>query len=111
MRYLFGIYLVFSVFFSSFVLLIYQNSNHILFQSKELSTLSFTFKNETTKESALKGANALAIVTEWQAFRAPDFDVVKNMLSEATIFDGRNMYDPVRMQKKEINYYSVYEIF
>lgn len=53
MRYLFGIYLVFSVFFSSFVLLIYQNSNHILFQSKELSTLSFTFKNETTKESAL----------------------------------------------------------
>ncbi|MBK8188026.1 MAG: UDP-glucose/GDP-mannose dehydrogenase family protein [Cellvibrio sp.] len=60
-----------------------------------------------TKEAALKGADALAIVTEWQAFRAPDFEVVKNMLSEAVIFDGRNMYDPVRMQKKEINYYSV----
>ncbi len=59
MRYLFGIYLVFSVFFSSFVLLIYQNSNHILFQSKELSTLSFTFKNETTKESALNIAENL----------------------------------------------------
>lgn len=59
MRYLFGIYLVFSVFFSSFVLLIYQNSNHILFQSKELSTLSFTFKNETTKESALNIAETL----------------------------------------------------
>ncbi len=60
-----------------------------------------------TKEAALKGADALTIVTEWQAFRAPDFDFVKKMLSEAVIFDGRNMYDPVRMQKKEINYYSV----
>jgi cell division protein FtsX len=59
MRYLFGIYLVFSVFFSSFVLLIYQNSNQVLFQSKELSTLSFTFKNETTKESALNTAESL----------------------------------------------------
>lgn len=60
-----------------------------------------------TKESALKGADALAIVTEWQAFRAPDFDVIKNMLSQATIFDGRNMYDPKRMQKKGFVYYSV----
>ena len=60
-----------------------------------------------TKEAALKGADALVIVTEWQAFRAPDFDLVKNMLSEAVIFDGRNMYDPVRMQKREILYYSV----
>ncbi len=60
-----------------------------------------------TKESALKGADALAIVTEWQAFRAPDFDVIKNMLSQATLFDGRNMYDPKRMQKKGFVYYSV----
>lgn len=60
-----------------------------------------------TKESALKGADALAIVTEWQAFRAPDFDVIKSMLSQATLFDGRNMYDPKRMQKKGFVYYSV----
>ncbi|WP_062059477.1 UDP-glucose dehydrogenase family protein [Cellvibrio sp. OA-2007] len=60
-----------------------------------------------TKEAALKGADALAIVTEWQAFRAPDFDVIKDMLSDAVIFDGRNMYDPTRMQKKGILYYSV----
>jgi UDPglucose 6-dehydrogenase len=60
-----------------------------------------------TKESALKHADALIIVTEWQAFRAPDFDLVKDMLSQATIFDGRNMYDPKRMAKRGFNYYSV----
>ena len=60
-----------------------------------------------TKESALKHADALIIVTEWQAFRAPDFDLVKDMLSQATIFDGRNMYDPKRMAKRGFTYYSV----
>lgn len=60
-----------------------------------------------TKESALKNADALVIVTEWQAFRAPDFDVVKEMLNETVIFDGRNMYDPKRMKKRGFVYYSV----
>lgn len=60
-----------------------------------------------TKEGALKGADALIIVTEWQAFRAPNFDVIQKMLSQATIFDGRNMYDPKRMAKKGFTYYSV----
>lgn len=60
-----------------------------------------------TKESALKGADALVIVTEWQMFRAPDFDVIKKMLSQPTVFDGRNMYDPKRMVKKGFSYYSV----
>lgn len=60
-----------------------------------------------TKESALKGADALVIVTEWQAFRAPDFDLIKSMLSTAVIFDGRNVYDPQRMHKKGLEYHSV----
>lgn len=60
-----------------------------------------------TKEGALRYADALVIITEWQAFRAPDFDLVKEMLSEPTIFDGRNMFDPKRMQKRGFNYYSV----
>lgn len=60
-----------------------------------------------TKESALKGANALVIVTEWQAFRAPDFEAVKQLLLEPLIFDGRNIYDPNRMHAKGIRYYSV----
>ncbi len=60
-----------------------------------------------TKESALKHADSLIIVTEWQAFRAPDFDLIKEMLSQATIFDGRNMYDTKRMAKRGFTYYSV----
>lgn len=60
-----------------------------------------------TKEAALKGADALVVVTEWQIFRAPDFDLIKQMLSQPTIFDGRNMYDPKRLSKKGITYYSV----
>jgi UDPglucose 6-dehydrogenase len=60
-----------------------------------------------TKESALNGANALVIVTEWQNFRAPDFDLIKSSLSEAVIFDGRNLFEPKRMSKKGFIYYSV----
>lgn len=60
-----------------------------------------------TKEAALKNADALIIVTEWQAFRAPDFDFIKASLSAPVVFDGRNMYDPKRMKQKEFTYYSV----
>jgi UDPglucose 6-dehydrogenase len=60
-----------------------------------------------TKESALKGADALAIVTEWQPFRVPDFDNIKQQLTDPVIFDGRNLFEPKRMQKKGITYYSV----
>ncbi|WP_347331312.1 UDP-glucose dehydrogenase family protein [Marinimicrobium locisalis] len=60
-----------------------------------------------TKESALRGADALVIVTEWQAFRAPDFDLLTEQLAQPLIFDGRNLYDPKRMVKKGFTYYSV----
>lgn len=60
-----------------------------------------------TKEAALQGADALIIVTEWQSFKAPDFELIKNQLSSPVIFDGRNLFDPVRMSKKGIRYYSI----
>ena len=60
-----------------------------------------------TKEAALKGADALVIVTEWQSFRAPDFDLIKSQLSQAILFDGRNMFQPARMRNKGFTYYSV----
>lgn len=60
-----------------------------------------------TKEAALKGADALAIVTEWQPFRVPNFDTIKQQLTDPVIFDGRNLFEPKRMQKKGITYYSV----
>lgn len=60
-----------------------------------------------TKESALKGADALIIVTEWQSFKAPDFDLIKDQLNAPVIFDGRNLFDPLRMSKKGITYFSI----
>src|SRR5690554_554137 len=60
-----------------------------------------------TKESALRGADALILITDWQAFKAPDFELIANYLSSPVIFDGRNLYDPVRMQKKGFHYYAI----
>lgn len=56
---------------------------------------------------ALEGADALIIMTEWNAFREPDFHLIKETLHRPAIFDGRNLYDPVRMQKLEIDYFSI----
>ncbi len=60
-----------------------------------------------TKEAALQGADGLVICTEWQNFRAPDFDVIKNALKEPVIFDGRNLYDPERINKRGFVYYAI----
>jgi UDPglucose 6-dehydrogenase len=58
-------------------------------------------------ETALESADALAIVTEWNEFRSPDFDLIKQQLSEPVIFDGRNLYEPVLMAQQGITYYAI----
>jgi len=60
-----------------------------------------------TKEAALRGADALVVMTEWQAFRAPDFDLIGERLGARVVFDGRNLYDPGRMAKKGFAYYAI----
>lgn len=60
-----------------------------------------------TKEAALQGADALIICTEWQNFRAPDFDMVKTALKQPVIFDGRNLYDPDRLANRGFTYYAI----
>ena len=60
-----------------------------------------------TKEAALRGADALVVMTEWQAFRAPDFDLIRERLAAPVIFDGRNLYDPARMARKGFAYYAI----
>jgi UDPglucose 6-dehydrogenase len=60
-----------------------------------------------TKEAALREADALVIMTEWQVFRAPDFDLIAERLRDPVIFDGRNLYDPARMARKGIAYYAI----
>jgi len=42
----------------------------------------------------LDGSDALLICTEWQEFRSPDYEVIKNALSKNLVIDGRNLYDP-----------------
>ncbi len=57
-----------------------------------------------TKEDVLSGADALAIATEWHAFRAPDFDLIKQKLAHPLIFDGRNLYNPTLMAKSQYDF-------
>ena len=60
-----------------------------------------------TREAALRGADALIVMTEWQEFKAPDFDTIKAKLKAPVIFDGRNLYDPGRMARRGITYYGI----
>jgi UDPglucose 6-dehydrogenase len=60
-----------------------------------------------TQDEALKGANALCVVTEWKNFWSPDFDDLKAKLSDAVIFDGRNLYNPDLLKKLDITYYGI----
>ena len=57
--------------------------------------------------SAIEGADALAICTEWNEFREPDFDRMKSALKQPLVFDGRNLYDPARMDELGFEYYSI----
>src|SRR5690554_1690607 len=58
-------------------------------------------------EATLKGADGLIIVTEWNVFRSPDFDMIKSELSHPVIFDGRNLYDPARMKMLGFDYFGI----
>jgi UDPglucose 6-dehydrogenase len=60
-----------------------------------------------TQNAALENADALIIVTEWQNFRAPDFEFIKKILKQPVIFDGRNLFELERMVKQDITYYSI----
>ncbi|MDX7987178.1 UDP-glucose/GDP-mannose dehydrogenase family protein [Xenorhabdus sp. 12] len=77
-----------------------QEAQRIYGQRDDLSLMG-------TKEAALQGADALIICTEWQNFRAPDFDVIKDSLKTPVIFDGRNLYDPERLQSRGFTYYGI----
>ncbi len=60
-----------------------------------------------TMESVLKKADALLIVTEWKAFRSPDFSLLMKELMEPVIFDGRNLYEPKDMHTLGFEYYGI----
>ncbi|MCH7982171.1 MAG: hypothetical protein IID59_11790, partial [Proteobacteria bacterium] len=60
-----------------------------------------------TASGALEGADALVILTEWQEFRSPDFQSLKEQLADAVIFDGRNLYEPAAVSKFGLQYYAM----
>ncbi|WP_449121758.1 UDP-glucose dehydrogenase family protein [Pseudomonas viridiflava] len=60
-----------------------------------------------TPESTLDDADALIICTEWQQFKAPDFDLIQQRLGAPVIFDGRNLYDTERLSKSGFHYFPI----
>lgn len=60
-----------------------------------------------TANAALQNADALVLVTEWKNFRSPDFSMLKNTLSGAVVFDGRNVYDPESVEQAGLAYYGI----
>jgi UDPglucose 6-dehydrogenase len=58
-------------------------------------------------QKAVKGADALVIMTEWQEFRSPDFQYIKQELKDPVIFDGRNLYDPALLGSFGLRYYAI----
>jgi UDPglucose 6-dehydrogenase len=60
-----------------------------------------------TAFSALNGADAVALVTEWDEFRDPDVARMRDALKTPVLFDGRNLYDAQRMRDQGMVYYSI----
>jgi UDPglucose 6-dehydrogenase len=78
-------------------------------QATRVATGIFGSRVQLAEKSydALKGADALAIVTEWNEFREPDFPRMRKLLREPVIFDGRNLYSPEQMKAQGFTYYSI----
>jgi len=67
------------------------------------SKVTFVSKNY----DALKGADGLAIVTEWSEFRRPDFEKMRKLMRSPVVFDGRNLFEPDQMKQSGFTYYSI----
>ncbi len=61
----------------------------------------------SNQEDAVKGSDALVVLTEWLVFRSPDFEMIKRDLSHPVVFDGRNIYSPEFMEQFGFTYYSI----
>jgi UDPglucose 6-dehydrogenase len=71
------------------------------------AVLGDTVTYSPSLHAAIDGADALAICTEWNEFREPDFLRMKGLLKQPVVFDGRNLYDPARMVELGFEYFSV----
>ena len=71
--------------------------------AEELARIRFA----SSPMDTLTGAEALVIVTEWKAFRSPDFERIKSSLKNAVIFDGRNLFEPEVMAEAGFEYHGI----
>lgn len=65
------------------------------------------FEHASSALEAVRGADALAIVTEWNEFRSPDLGALKSLLKQPVIFDGRNVLEPEKMKKEGFKYFCI----
>ncbi len=77
-----------------------DEARHIYGEGPQLALCS-------SPEVALEGADALVVLTEWNAFRSPDFERIRRTLSQPVLFDGRNLYDPAAVAREGLYYYSI----
>ena len=77
-----------------------DQARKIFAEEKKLAILN-------SAKEALQDGDALAIVTEWAEFRAPDFALLKKMLRTPAIFDGRNLYDPAMVRALGFEYFPI----
>ena len=81
------------------------------FDPKAIDSAKFHFGDKITycdtAYDALKNADCMVLLTEWNEFRRPDFERIKELLKAPIIFDGRNQYDENRLKQKGFEYYQI----
>jgi UDPglucose 6-dehydrogenase len=76
-------------------------------EARRIYTSHERFELARNAYEAVEGADALVIVTEWQEFRSPDFERLKQLLKTPLIFDGRNLYDPATVDRFGLTYHAI----
>lgn len=91
--------------------LIKEGANIVAYDPKAMDDSKEIFKDKIkyAKNSyeALENADAMLLLTEWHEFRAPDFEKIYNLLKQKIIFDGRNQYEPKRLEELSFEYHSI----
>ena len=91
--------------------LLEKGATVVAFDPEAMETTKTVFGNEieygAEPYDVLRGADALAVLTEWHEFRRPDFERVKSLLDKPLVFDGRNLFKPHRMKEIGFEYHSV----
>jgi len=74
-------------------------------EAQELYGDRITYFQQNERYAALKGASAMVLLTEWEVFKTPDWDLVKDSLTQPRVFDFRNVYSPALLEEKGFDFY------